>query len=282
MLYRKIYTRPVIIVAAMIVGAFSMTDGGAVEDKTVRARAFESIDTDQLGAVKSNAIAPIDADEIVAKADAIRFPVYGFQVDIHVTTLKNNKTAGDIRKYRILSKGNDRTLVITTAPASEKGQFLLMRDKNLWVFLPKVSQPVRLPLSQKLTGQVANGDLARANFSGDYNAELIRKETLEDREFYVLQLTAARRGVTYYRVIYWVDTSNYWPYKAEFYALSKRLLKTAHYKDFAELGGSIRPTILALQDAIGRKEKSIMVYSSMRARKLKDKVFTKQYLKKIK
>jgi len=31
---------------------------------------------------------------------------------------------------------------------------MLMRGRDLWVFLPNVSQPVRLSLSQRLTGQV--------------------------------------------------------------------------------------------------------------------------------
>lgn len=229
----------------------------------------------------ANESAAIDANAIVAKADEIRFPVYGFQVDIDVITFDGDENSGDVRKYRILSKGNDRTLVNTTAPASEKGQFLLMRDKDLWVFLPKVSQPVRLPLSQKLTGQVANGDLARANFSGDYTATLEGIEIIEGKEYYVLNLKAARRGVTYHRVKYWVAKENYWPYKAEFFALSKRLLKTAHYGDFAPLGENIRPTKLSLQDAIGRKERSLLVYSNMKRRELPDKVFTKQYLKKL-
>lgn len=229
----------------------------------------------------TNEPAAIDANEIVAKADKIRFPTYGFQVDIDVITFDGDEKSGDLRQYRILSKGNDRTLVNTTAPASEKGQFLLMRDKDLWVFLPKVSQPVRLPLSQKLTGQVANGDLARANFSGDYSATLEGMEEIDGKEYYVLNLQAARRGVTYHRVKYWVAKENYWPYKAEFYALSKRLLKTAHYGEFAKLGENIRPTKLSLQDAIGRKERSLLVYSNMKRRELPDKVFTKQYLKKL-
>jgi hypothetical protein len=138
-----------------------------------------------------------------------------------------------------------------------------------------------LPLSQKLTGQVSNGDLARANFAGDYQAELIGSEVIDNREFYILDLVASRRGVTYHRVKYWVEKSSFWPYKAEFYALSKRLLKTAHYENYADLGGSVRPTRLSLQDAIGRKERSIMVYSKMVARELPDKVFTKQYLNKL-
>ena len=49
-----------------------------------------------------------------------------------------------------------------------------MKGHDLWIFLPTVSQPVRLSMSQRLTGQVANGDLARANFAGDYTAKLLR------------------------------------------------------------------------------------------------------------
>ena len=59
------------------------------------------------------------------------------------------------------------SVVLTMAPASERGQALLMKGRDLWVFLPRVSQPVRLSLAQRLTGQVANGDLAGAHFSGD-------------------------------------------------------------------------------------------------------------------
>lgn len=217
---------------------------------------------------------------IVEKADRIRFPKEGFQVDIKVNT-KSNSGSISHHGYRILSKGNDRTLVLTTAPSSDKGQMLLMRDSDLWVFLPSVSQPVRLPLSQKLTGQVANGDLARANFTGDYSATLMREEQIKGEDFYVLALQAARRGVTYDHVVYWVHKKKFWPYKAEFYAVSKRLLKTAYYRDFKKLGGQVRPTQLLLEDGIRVGATSTLDYSDMKLRALDDKVFTKQYLQKL-
>ena len=115
--------------------------------------------------------APVDdpkARRIVEEADRIRFPAEGFQVDVAIVTTGKDK-APDERKYRVLSKGNENTVVMITEPASERGQILLMKGHELWVFLPNVSQPVRLSLAQRLTGQVANGDLARANFAGDYN-----------------------------------------------------------------------------------------------------------------
>lgn len=221
-----------------------------------------------------------DADRIVEKADHIRFPPQGFQVDTRITTI-NGGNKREVRHYRILSKGNENTLVMTTAPAVDRGQIMLMKGQDLWIFMPKVSQPVRLPLSQRLTGQVANGDLARANFSGDYHAKLVRVETIKARDYYLLELTAANRRVTYHRVLYWVEKQRFRPYKAEFYALSGNLLKTAHYRGYTDMGGAQRPSKLYMQDPFKKGSHSLMEYSNMRLRKLPDKFFTKNYLKKL-
>jgi hypothetical protein len=224
--------------------------------------------------------ADITAEEIVEKADRIRFPAEGFQVDIRITT---TGTGGDpeIKEYRVLSKGNERTLLQTTAPVIDRGTILLMRDHDLWVFLPNISQPVRLPLSQRLTGEVANGDLARANFAGDYEPTLLRTETLDKETYYVLELKAARRGVTYNRVLYWVNKSNYRPYKAEFFSLSKRLIKTCLYQGYQKTVDMERPLQLVMIDALNTENRSVLDYSNMQLRNMPDKVFTKDYLKKL-
>ena len=221
-----------------------------------------------------------DPKVIVEKADRIRFPKDGFQVDVQISTSGTGRTS-DSRAYRILSKGNENTVVITTEPASEKGQILLMKNRDLWVFLPNVSQPVRLSLSQRLTGQVANGDLARANFAGDYTARLLRTDTVEKEVYSVLELTAVDRGITYNRVLYWVRQSDYRPYKAEFYTLSDRLIKTCRYEDFRPMAGQVRPTRLVMEDALHQNEQSVLEYSGMQIKDLPDKIFTKDYLKKL-
>ena len=221
-----------------------------------------------------------DAGSIVKRADQIRFPSHDFEVDVTITTLIPEREP-EVRKYRVLSKGNNRTLVLTTAPPIDRGQIMLMRDHDLWIYLPSVSQPVRLPLSHRLTGQVANGDIARAKFSGDYNAKLLRTESVDGEAYYVLELIAAGRGVTYHRVLYWVNQRNYRPHKAEFYTVSGRLLKRANYGHFAKLGDAVRPTKLVLENTLRTGERSIMEYTNMQHRDLPDKVFTKNYLKKL-
>ena len=220
------------------------------------------------------------AASILQKADQVRFPREGFEVAIAITTT-SAEAAPDLRKYRVLSKGNENTIIMVTEPASERGQTLLMKGRDLWIFLPAVSQPVRLSLAQRLTGQVANGDIARANFSGDYEAKVLRTEKVDDEAMYVLELTAIDRGVTYHRVLYWVRQANFWPYKAEFYALSERLLKTCLYQNFKLLGGKVRPTRLVMQDATRKDQESVLEYSEMHSRELPDKMFTKDYLRRL-
>ncbi|MBI3053722.1 MAG: outer membrane lipoprotein-sorting protein [Betaproteobacteria bacterium] len=220
------------------------------------------------------------ARNILTKADQIRFPNQGFQTDVSIKTAAPGQST-DIRKYRILSRGNENTVVMVTEPAAERGQTMLMKGRDLWIFLPSVSQPVRLSLSQRLTGQVANGDLARSNFSGDYTPKLLRSDTINGEKYHVLELTAVDRSVTYHKVIYWVKESNFWPHRAEFYSLSNRLLKTCRYENFQTMLGIARPTRLVMEDALRKGEESVLEYSAMKLRDLPDKVFTKDYLNRL-
>ena len=222
----------------------------------------------------------VDAAAIVKKADQIRFPDDPFQISVFITSYSADGEPEE-REYQVLQKGFDKSVVRTLAPASERGSMMLMRDKDLWVFLPKVSQPVRLPLSQRLTGQVANGDLARANFSGDYAAELVGEEEIDEEMYYVLDLTAARKGVTYHRAKYWVNKSNNRPRRVEFYTKSNKLMKIGDYSDYIDMGGVMRPSKLTLTDALTAGDFSVLKYENLKKRDLPDKIFTKQFLRKL-
>ena len=222
----------------------------------------------------------VQARFILEKSDEIRVPSEGFQVDIDISSTAPGQSSEN-RKYRVLSKGNENTVVMILEPASERGQIMLMKGRDLWVFMPNVSQPIRLGLAQRLTGEVSNGDLARANFSGDYTPKLLRRESLYGEVFQVLELTAVARDVTYHRVLLWVNTTDYRPYKAEFYSLSSRLMKTCRYENFREMAGKRRPTRLVMEDALRHGEQSVLEYGQMKLRNLPDKIFSKDYLKKL-
>jgi outer membrane lipoprotein-sorting protein len=233
-----------------------------------------------LACVAIRAAAQPSAEEILRRADETRFPREGVEAAVLVRTFEQGQPTEE-RSYKILSKGNENTLVLTLAPAADRGQILLMKGRDLWLYLPRVSQPVRLSFAQRLTGQVANGDIARANFSGDYTPKLVGSERLGNEALYVLDLTAVDRRVTYHRVRYWVRQHDFRPFKAEFYSLSNRLLKTCRYEDFKTMAGRVRPSRLVLVDALNPRSESIMDYSEMKLRQIPDQVFTKEYLRRL-
>lgn len=227
----------------------------------------------------TSALAQPDADEILRRADEIRFPREAFEVAVRIRSYDDGRT--EERVYKVLSKGNENALVMTVAPAAERGQILLMKGHDLWLYLPRVSQPVRLSLAQRLTGQVANGDIARANFSGDYTPRLLGTVKIGEENMYALELAAVDRKVTYQRVRYWVRQKDFRPYQAEFYSLSGRLLKICSYQEFAVLGGKVRPTRLVMSDALDKGSYSTLEYSDLKPRNLPERVFTKEYLRRL-
>ena len=92
---------------------------------------------------------------------------------------------------------------------------------------------------------------------------------------------AADRGVTYAKVRYWIATADERPLKAEFYAVSGRLLKTSRYENFRELAGRLRPTRIVLEDALKAGEYSVLDYSTMTLRDLPENMFSREYLRRL-
>jgi hypothetical protein len=78
-----------------------------------------------------------------------------------------------------------------------------------------------------------------------------------------------------------VNQANNRPFKAEFYSVSNRLLKTCSYENFQQVLGILRPTRLVMRDALKKSEQSVLEYSDMKPRDLPDRVFTKEYLRRL-
>ena len=224
--------------------------------------------------------AELTAGEIVKRADSVRSPDTDFSVNVTITNMRSNKEAR-VTKYEVFLKGRENTLIKTMYPPIERGRSVLMKGLDLWVYLPNIRRPVRISLQQRLVGEVSYGDIARVNFSGDYEAKIIREETIDGKTYYVLDLTAQNMRVTYNRAIYWVQKDNFHPFKAEFYSISGKLLKICYYEDYQHRMERLRPMRLILEDPLRKGRKSIMQYSDMNPKQLPDKWFTRHYLQKL-
>jgi hypothetical protein len=230
--------------------------------------------------ITTTAFADLSANEIIQKVDEVRSPRLDYAVMVEVTSYSSGRQTKSA-SYEVMIKGRDKTIVKTLLPKNERGRILLMRGDDLWAFFPEVTKPLRLSLQERLIGEVANGDIARVNFSGDYDAKLLNIEKTNEKEYYVLGLTANRPQVTYARAIVWAEKGTFRPFKAEFYGITGRLLKRCSYEDYKMLAGWLRPSRLVMEDPIVSGKKSVIRYDNMNVGEIPEKYFAKDYMKKL-
>ncbi len=230
--------------------------------------------------IASNNALALSPEEILKKVDQIRAPGNTFVFDLKLTYKKDGEKDA-IQRFTVQVKDADKSLVRFTYPANNKGRLLLMVGNNMWIYIPDTKKPIRISPQQRLLGQISNGDVARVVYSLDYNAKLLEKERIDERQCIKLELTARTKEATYGRILLWTDAEDFEPQKAEFYALSGKLLKTALYKGYANVLGKRRPLIMEIRNELCKGEYSIMEYSNMKAVDTPKAFFQADYLKHI-
>jgi hypothetical protein len=220
------------------------------------------------------------AADIVRDADRARRPGESFVWKVTITSheAKKSPTADG---FEVFIKGRDRSFVKFVAPPRNVGRSLLGLGRDLWIYLPDAGKPVRIPFSQRLVGQVANGDIARTDYSGDYTAVVTGEESIDGVLCHVLDLKANSKEVTYAAIKYWVSKDRRLPTKAEFYAGTGTLLKTGIFDTFKEVSGHPLATRLTLVDAIRKDKKSVLDFGEITIRDLPEKYFDKNAMKSL-
>ncbi|MCD7978294.1 MAG: outer membrane lipoprotein-sorting protein [Tannerellaceae bacterium] len=105
-----------------------------------------------------------------------------------------------------------------TGPAVEKGRRMLDDESNIWMYMPRTSKIMKLPLKQSFMGSDAsNRDVFRLKFGHEYN---LVNTTPADQKITILELKAKDQSVAYSKVLIWFDEENRVPLKQEMYTLS--------------------------------------------------------------
>lgn len=212
--------------------------------------------------------------------DEVRAPGTNFSFDLTITF--NRVGEGPlVQKLTVYVKDAIKSLVKFTEPPEIKGQVLLMVGQNLWIYLPKVNQPLRISPQQRLIGQVSYGDVARVVYDYDYIVQSESTEKIDNMGLIKLELKAKNQEATYGQIILWIESGTYKPYKSQLYAFSGKLLKTAYYKGYGAILGKDRPMTLEIHDEVRKGEISIIEYTNMEITNTPESHFQKEYLKYV-
>lgn len=212
------------------------------------------------------------AAEILKKCDQIRMPEGDATFQVKIEDYAGPRLLNS-SIYSAQMRGNEAALIETLAPPLKKGRKLLMLKDNLWFYTQSIRRPQRIGVADRLTGEVANGDIARTNYTGDYNPRLIDSVTINNKKAYHLELLGNRKEVTYQKLEVWIEEGTFFPLKTNFFTMGGKLLKVGEYSEFKKINGATRPLKMTIADAVNTKKRSVLTYSKIKAAKLNSAIF---------
>jgi len=192
--------------------------------------------------------------------------------------LINIEPDGRKKEYTLFSvkKGQDKTVALFIAPASENGRSTLRLGDNMWLYIPNVGKPIRITSLQSVVGGVFNNaDILQLDYAAEYNVEKVEETGNE----YLLHLKAQTKAVAYDKINLWADRDKKLPIKIECLTETDMLIKTLYFKEIKDFGGGIvRPSVIETDSPLYKDYKSVMIYAKIKKREFKDEVFTLTFM----
>ncbi|MFH0926661.1 MAG: outer membrane lipoprotein-sorting protein [bacterium] len=205
----------------------------------------------------------LSPQDILEKADGVRAPFESFVMDIDLTS------PDETMRFNTFSKGGEDTLVLYLMPKKEKGKLLLMKEEDLWIYIPGTRRALRITPMQKLMGGVSNGDITRLRWAKDYDAKLMGEEDTK----YQLELLAQKKSATYYKMIVWIEKKSFKPIKAVVYLKSGKLYKTMYFIGFKTFSGKLMATDIKFIDHLKSEKETVMTFSKVIEKEVPDNYF---------
>jgi len=181
----------------------------------------------------------LSATDIVKRADENRRGKSSYS-EMKMTIVRPTWT----REIGIKSwaKGTEFSLALITAPAKDKGQTFLKRQKDLWNWQPSISRMIKM--SSSVMGQswmgsdFTNDDMIReSSIVNDYTHKLERTEKVREFDCYKIILTPKENAaVVWGKVVTWISTTDFVEIKSEFYDEDDVLVNTMNCYDIKSYG----------------------------------------------
>ncbi len=205
------------------------------------------------------------------------------RVAVAKLTLIEKSGKKKVRKIKMWQKGKEKRLIKFLEPADVRGVGLLVVSENqMYLWMPAFSKIRRIASHVKhqsfMGTDFSYEDIGEVGYKDKYSAKLER----ENEKEYVLLLTPEKKDVYYGKLRMWVLKESYLPVKVEFYSKKGELLKVMEAEKIEKIDGFWTHVKIVMHN-VKTGHKTVMELSEIKYNTgIKNKVFTKSYLKRAK
>ncbi|KAF0238668.1 MAG: hypothetical protein FD181_880 [Prolixibacteraceae bacterium] len=227
-----------------------------------------------------------DIDEIIRKADE---KMRGTSSQGEFTMIIQRPTWSREISMKNWTLGNEYSLVYISAPAKEKGQVFLKRQKEMWNWVPNIERMIKIPPSMMMQSWMGsdftNDDLVReSSITRDYKKKLLGEETISGYNCFKAELIPHDDApVVWGKIIMWVSKKDYHWLKAEYYDEDGQLVNTEIMSEVKWMDDREMPTRMEMVPADKPGQKTVMVFNKIKFNiKIDESFFSQQNMKKVK
>ena len=156
--------------------------------------------------------------------------------------------------------GQDKAFTEYISPAREKGTKMLKIGNNMWTYSPQTDRIIQIS-GHMLRQSVMGSDLSYEDMMEDpklfdrYNAVLEGEAVIDDKDCWVILLTAREKGLAYNSRKIWIDKERMIPLREELYAKSGKLIKSLRISEIMKVGDRWYPRIWIFKDELKSNSK---------------------------
>lgn len=174
-----------------------------------------------------------------------------------------------VLKLRAWALGEKNALVEILQPAKEEGISSLRVSDQMWNYLPKADQVVRVPTSLMLQSWMGsdftNDDLMkRSSLVADYTHKILKTAATNRQNAILIECKPKPDApVVWGKVLYWARASDRLPLKQMYYDERGKWIRTLHYSRFRKMDDRVVPTVARVEVAESRKQSTTIYYEKV-------------------
>ena len=184
--------------------------------------------------------------------------------------------------------GNDYSIIYITAPAKEKGQVFLKRQKEMWNWVPNIERMIKIPPSMMmqswLGSDFTNDDLVReSSLEKDYTHKLLGEEVVQEYTCYKIELVPLPDApVVWGKVLMWISKDELHWLQGEYYDEDGYLVNTEVLTDIKQMDDRVMPTRMEMIPADEEGHKTILIFDRIEFDvDISESFFSQQNMKRI-
>ncbi|MBN1450243.1 MAG: outer membrane lipoprotein-sorting protein [Anaerolineales bacterium] len=186
------------------------------------------------------------------------------------------------REAKMMQKGDSMRLLKFLSPGDIKGAGILTLPGDvIYFYMPAFNNTRRIAAhvkNQSFMGtDFTYDDFGSITYGEDYNAVGVREQDAH----YVLELTPKKEAdKEYSKLLLWVDMSNFYKVKTEYYGKSGELLKVMERENIRKIGEYWVAHTMTMKD-VKKQHRTILQLTNVEIDKdLGDELFSQRYLQR--